>query len=124
MLDPNGKSTYFSNILFDHAKSIGSNFYTEMILFKYFSLLNDFGLNYKYVYVNKWNPNKCVINKRFDNEYILSGHCVITTLMIIHLISIQKLTPQYIFEMLSKLSDDELLFLIKEYTLGIYSLLK
>lgn len=119
MLDPNGQSTYLDSVL---CKS-NTNEYVEYALSKYTDLLKIYGLDYKYEHAHQWNPNNYAINKWFANEYIGRGHCVVTTLMIIHLIAIHNFTPMNVFEKLSNLSEDELLYIIKEYTMGIYNLL-
>lgn len=118
MIDPNGKSDFF-----DHVFHEPTNFYVETILSKYFGELNRLGLKYEYVYTQDWNPSKMALNKNFKDKYIGSGHCVITTLMLIHLISIFNINPQDAFNMITNLSEDEISYLIKEYTVGIYMVL-
>lgn len=118
MIDPNGKSDFF-----DHIFHQETNFYVENMLSKYFMELNKFGIDYKYIYTSEWNPYKISLNKNFKNALIGSGHCVITTLMLIHLINIFNLNPHDAFSMISKLSEDEILYLIKEYSVGIYAIL-
>ena len=118
MIDPNGKSDYLDNVFMEQ-----TNFYVETLLSKYFSELNKFGLEYKYIYSASWNEKQISINKKFDNNFIGNGHCVITTLMLIHLIITFDVKPDIVFELLNNLSNDELLFLIKEYSLGVYNIL-
>lgn len=119
MIDPNGRSTYFDSIFNEL-----TNPYVEMMLSRYFSELIKFGLEYSYVDTMTWNPDTMIINKTTDNDYVGSGNCVVTALMLIHLISVHNFAPEVAFERLSKLSKEELLYLIKEYSLGIYSLMK
>lgn len=118
MIDPNGKSTYFDGVFHEP-----TNFYIETILSKYFLELKKFGLEYKYMYSADWNTKKIAINKHFNNDIIGQGHCVITTLMLINLITLMDIKPNVAFEMLNKLSSDEIIFFIKEYSIGVYNIL-
>lgn len=118
MIDPNGKSDFF-----DHIFHQETNFFVENMLSKYFAELGKFGLNYKYIYAADWNPHKISLNKSFKNACIGSGHCVITSLMLIHLINSFNLNPKNAFDMISNLSEDEILYLIKEYSVGVYAML-
>jgi len=116
-IDPNGKSDYFNNI-FDNDMS----FEIDTLLCNYFSDLKIFNINYEYIYSHVWNNKKIALNISFKNEYVGSGHCVIFSLMLIHLISVLKISSNKAFEMFSTLSESEILFLIKEYSIGMYNI--
>ncbi len=118
VIDPNGKPT-FLNELFD--TDLSSEI--ETMLTKYFSELKNFDLNYKYVCISEWNKNNICINRTFNNELIGSGNCVVTTLLIVQVICSLSLTAKEIFRSFEKLSDEELMFLIKTYSSGIYNTL-
>ena len=118
MLDPNGKSTFFNSVL-----DFDTNVYVECMLIKYLNQLSDLGLKYTFMCSKTWNQKNICINKNFKNSPIGSGHCVILTLMLAHLLITNKCHPSIIYDMFKHLTDDEVLFLIKEYSLGIHNLL-
>ncbi len=118
MIDPNGKSDYFDSIFLEKTHR-----YVENLLSNYFLELNKFGLDYKYVHMSSWNSKNIVINRNFNSEYISNGNCVVTTLMLIHLIVMFEINPVDAFILLNNLSNDELLYIIKEYSIGIYNIL-
>lgn len=119
MIDPNGKSDFFDSVFMQE-----TNFYVEIMLSKYFSQLEKFGLNYKYVYVNEWNKENIALNKNFKNDYIGTGNCVIITLLIINILTIFNIQPGDAFVLINNLSNDELLYFIKQYSLGVYNILR
>lgn len=119
MVDSNGKSTYF-----DHLLGQKLNQYIELMLLNYVNELNNLGFSYQYIFVNEWNNKEMYFNKYFDNQYIGIGHCLILTLMISNVMTQFNMDPKDAFELLSQLNDDELLFLIKEYGLGIYNMMR
>ena len=51
------------------------------------------------------------------------GNSVVVSFTIIHLIATLDYEPQKIYEVLKDLSDDELLYMIREYSSGIYNIL-
>lgn len=118
LIDPNGFPTYFNELF-----GIDMSYMIEKLLYEYFLELKKFGFNYEYIFTYQWNPNCICLNKIFpDNNYIGSGHCVILTILIFHLINVFNYNPIEIYEMLNKLSDEELLYIIKNYTTTIYKL--
>jgi len=120
LLDPNGRPEYFNNII-----GFNVGYQLERIVKSYFDNLCEFyGYDYQYKFVDKWNHKQYVINKTFDNKYIGSGHCVILSFIIAHIISKTYLEPGEVYKILKQLWDDEILLIIKDYTLGAYSLVK
>lgn len=120
MIDPNGKSDFLDNVFHET-----TNYYVETLLSNYFSELNKLGgLNYRYVPTVEWNNKKIAINKKVNNDYVGGGNCVVITLMLIHLIVAYSANPINAFEMLHNLSEEELLYIIKEYSLGVYNILR
>lgn len=119
MMDSNGKSTYFDQLL-----SQQMNQFVEFMLISYIEELNKLGFTYKFVSTVEWNIKNIHMNKNFKNDYIGTGHCVILTLMISHIMVQLNITLKESFEKLSKLTDDELLFLIKEYGQGLYNMMR
>ena len=119
MIDPNGKSTYFDNIFHEYM-----NQYIEHMLSQFIGELNKYGLVYKYIYANMWNRNTICINKHYNNKYIGTGHCVILSLMIANLIVVCNTSPKDIYDLFNNMFEDEILFIIKEYSLGVYNMLK
>lgn len=113
LVDPNGKPSYFDNVL-----KLNVCNKIEDMLSKYFEMID-----IVFIPSSEWNPNNIVINKHFQNQCIGSGHCSILTIMISHLLFETNETPQKIFEVLGGLNNDELLFIIKSYSIYIYQLL-
>ena len=118
LIDPNGSPTYFNDIF-----NFQVNYEIENMVENYFAQLKFFDLNYEYVHIGKWNPFNIVLNKRFKENEIGSGHCVVVSFTIIHLIATLDYEPHKIYEVLKDLSDDELLYMIREYSSGIYNIL-
>ena len=119
LLDPNGSPGYFNNIL-----DVNISFYIENMISKYINELKKFNMEYKYIYSENWNNNKNIINKSFENDFIGSGHCVAFSLMISHLMTRFEIEPSELYKILSNLSDDEKLYLFKQYTLGLFNISK
>jgi len=85
----------------------------------YFNIFNiTFGEKYKYIYQEEWlNNNKCILNtSKLSNDTVNSGHCMIFTLLISHLISTEKLELNDIITELNKIKKEELLDIIMGYT--------
>jgi len=140
--DPNGSSTFFNSIFVDEAKKQGLTGDLDDLYFDgstainnlfvgYFKDINDkVGLNIKFVPSTSWNPKKYVLNPSFDKNVLIgSGHCVITTILFMHLlnstsqdINVKDITT--IFNMLGSLEDDELIYIINGYSCGIYNIMR
>lgn len=119
LLEPNGKPSFFNNLMnYDIGKKL------ETMITNYFNELNIFGTNFKYISVNNWNQKNIHLNKDFDNHLIGTGHCAILSLLLAHLAMNINMKPKDIYDLLGNLSDEEILFIIKEYSCGIYHLLK
>ncbi|ARF11792.1 hypothetical protein Klosneuvirus_2_228 [Klosneuvirus KNV1] len=119
MADSNGKSTYFDQLL-----GQPMNQYIEYMLSNYIKDINNLGLSYQYVFIDEWNAKNLHMNKHFKNSYVGVGHCLILSLMISHVMTQFAIIPKDAFELLAQLEDEELLFLIKEYGLGLYNMLR
>ena len=117
LIDPNGRPSYFNKI---HGTNM--EFAIDTMLSKYFAKLQKFGVDYKYVHSNVWNKKNIYLNKRFHNTVVGSGHYVPLTYILIHILSAGDYDILFTYELLKMLSDEELLFLIKNYSLGIYNL--
>ena len=117
MLDPNGRSTFFNSIF-----GQDMNYYVELILAKYVAELSSYGLEYEYITCDRWNKDEIVLNKHFKNDVLDPGHCVITTLLLIHMVN-TYIDPSLAIQMFKHLTDDELLYFIREYSIGVYQLL-
>lgn len=117
LIDPNGSPDYFNNI-FD----IDLSFLVEKMLHNYFLELNMLNYNFKYEFIGSWNNKRLAINTNFKETYIGSGHCVVLTFILAHVISILKCHPLDAYIMLKELSEEELLYIIKDYTSAIFNL--
>jgi hypothetical protein len=150
LFDPNGRSTYF-NYMFVHQvlgdqknktpeepldlskidKDLINELYIEGdkliddMLSGYVKLLNDM-FDTKYIFESSyvWNPKKFAINPHFANSLIGSGHCVITTILILHYLHVTNMDITDVFSKFGNLNQTELLYLINAYTLGIFNIVK
>jgi hypothetical protein len=114
LIDPNGHPEYFNDILdFNIVPKI------ELLFKNYFAELVQLGLKLEYVPVTEWNPYNIGLNKKFKITNIGSGHCVVLTLVLCHIITSQQLEPMEAYQLLGKLDDGELLMVISCYTQGI-----
>lgn len=101
---------------------------TEPIVENMFKLyIDDFnnatGSTYSFVPRHKWNPRSFTVNKSYKDAVIGSGHCVALSTMIANYCHNKKSLPIEIYELLSKLSQFEIIELINSYSLGLYNVL-
>ena len=109
-VDPNGFPSYFNNILkYNVTQKI------ESMFAEYFSLAG-----YHYKKTDEWNQHKIAINIRYDNNFIKTGNCVASTIMLGHLLCVTELTPKELYLELKKLSNDEMKVIIFKYTTIMY----
>lgn len=125
LFDPNGNFSYFDNSIYNFDENNTINSIDRLIQY-YCAELNGIGINVKYITLNGWNPNKNIVNRHFPISEIGHGHCVIAMLIIIQLlanIDFQNETFEFqdICDMFSSLKDDELLSIINNYTIMLYS---
>jgi len=114
LVDPNGKPTYFDNIL---AMDISSMI--EDLLVNYFE-----SIDYTFVKSSVWNKNKIYLNKNFGDVGIESGNCMILGIMMCNMIYITDIDPNELFQIFNKLSSHELAYFIKQYSIGMYNVLE
>ena len=119
LIDPNGHPKYFNQILGqDTVTTIESAF------IQYLQEVKKTGLKLKYISVRKWNPNNLVLNRVFKETQIGTGHCVVLTLILIHLLCNQIDKPDEAYRLLRSLSDNELLLVISAYTRGVITIIR
>jgi hypothetical protein len=119
LLDPNGTASYFNSVTsLDIVQNI------EETLKNYFNLVNLAGYQFEFRFSSKWNSNRFSINNEFKNENVGSGHCLILTIMLCHLVNEYNKKPCEAFNLMRNLNTEELLFLITQYYCGLYSILK
>lgn len=141
--DPNGKSSYFDDLMIQQAKKTKEEWMTEE-LFKefygesyinseplieklltfYINELNDsFGLKYEFVPRANYNKMSYSINKTYDKETVIgSGHCMILSIMIAHYLSSNS-EVEHIFSDFGKLGAEEKVQLISSYSVGVYNVI-
>lgn len=141
--DPNGKSSYFDNMILKYAEKNKEEWMTEEIFKEFYEdshidseqkieklitfyineLNNAFGLEYKFIKRSKYNSMCHSINKS-DNESTIigSGHCMILSIMIAHYLS-SNANIEDIFNHFGKLLKDEKVQLISSYSVGIYNVI-
>jgi hypothetical protein len=120
LMDPNGSPTYFNNIF-----EANIDVMLEKMLHNYFAELKSVGYEFRYEFIGSWNKGGLYLNGELKNEYIGSGHCVIWTFILAHLISHNKYSnPIEAYKLLTSLSEEERLYIIKEYTMGVFCLFR
>jgi hypothetical protein len=127
-LDPNGKTTYFDSvhkfISSDNFISIDTNERLDRLMNTYIDSFNlEWGLNYKFISSREWNPAGYVLNRTFSSSDIGTGHCVISIIMLTHLLALTGDTIKKIYEMIASMSDTETLYVINCYTAHMISLM-
>jgi hypothetical protein len=124
LFDPNGKSTFFNDILLRKICGIDKkeknfNFekidislkneyyidvskYVDLLLQEYIRNINrDFGSVYEYIPSSLWNPHRHVINRiELNKSLIGTGHCVVASVLFVHYLVITNETSD------SKISAD------------------
>ena len=120
LVDPNESGSFFENYM-----EIKSTDIVETCLDNYFSQLKMYGLiGYRFIRSHEWNKNTISLNSNKLDIYGLgSGHCVILSVLIIHICNLFNITPTKTYEILHKLTKDELMFIISGYMIGIYNIL-
>jgi hypothetical protein len=116
-LEPNGNPSFFDSLM---SYNIGDKL--EEMLTGYFNEMSVYDCHYKYIPTKQWNNKNIYLNKQFNQKTIGSGHCAILSLFLGHL-SLYY-TPEDMFKRMETLSDEEIEFLITEYSAGIYNILK
>jgi hypothetical protein len=136
LYDPNGNTTFFNNIFSEEATKHGMKYTNDLYfdghiainkLFEgYFDdLKTRLGTTIKFVPSDKWNPNKYVLNPSFSSKVVIgSGHCVITTIMLIHVLHLTQEDLSLVFKELGKLSDEQLIYVINGYSCSVHNLMK
>lgn len=140
LYDPNGRSTYFNDIVIDAFiknnkmkkeeldKELMRELYIETsdlvdkLMEGYLNEINKvFNVKYTFISSRTWNKYNRVINKSFNNSVIGSGHCVITTIMLLHYLSLTEDELKIVFENITKLNDEELIYIINCYSNWMYN---
>lgn len=92
----------------------------DTLLQTYFNKVGEIlGVKYNYIKSSVWNPKRKAINRDFQKSDIGTGHCVMTTYMMFHYLFLTNKDLEEANDILTSLSDDELLYIINGYTLGI-----
>ncbi len=137
--DPNGKTSFFDNILIVHSKknktddwmaSYYSDMYInceEMIEKLMAFYVNDFntatGMTYKFIPRQVWNRLGHGLNRQLGDSLIGSGHCVITATLIMNYLHTTNADIRAFFDSVGKLTQNELVEIINAYSSGIYQML-
>lgn len=141
--DPNGKTSFFDNMLIKYAEKnkeewmteeifkelyensfIDSEQHIESLMEFYINKLNmSFNLNYKFVKRVTYNKNGNTINQKYNKDILIgSGHCMIISIMIANYLSSNS-NIEEIFELFGKLSIEEKVQLISSYSVGIHNVI-
>lgn len=113
LLDPNGKASYFNRIINNVDNLI------ESYIDQYFNMINTiFQTDYKYIKTNIWNSKNICINDT-SNIKLSSGDCMTISLMLCQIIKNLEITPETLYTKLKDMSDDEIVSLIRSYSLGL-----
>lgn len=121
LVDPNGSLSYFDTVL-----GFRLTPYIEYLIKNFFEQLNEFTeITFSYKFINTWNPTYISINNTYDSNYIAgSGHCVVSSIILAHLISTWKCNPGEVYKKIKSMSTDEWLHIIQLYTTGLFTMIK
>jgi hypothetical protein len=127
-LDPNGRTTYFNNVhkfvTSEKSTLIDTNERLDKLMNVYINSFNlEWNLNYKFISSREWNPEDYVLNRTFSSSDIGTGHCVISIIMLTHLLALTGDTIKKIYGMLASMSDTETLYVINCYTAHMIKLM-
>jgi len=118
LVDPNGYSDYYNRDI-DMAGLI------DKALDLYFSSFKENGFPLEYVYSKSWNPNKLSLNGNSLEKYSIgSGQCVALSVLIVHLKITLDIDIIDVYKKMSKLHEDEKVYLISSYIASISKLMK
>ena len=124
LIDPNGFSYYFDSFLKTIQQDENeSERLVESLIQGYIHEINKLGIDFKFISRKIWNKNKLVTNRYFKTPEISRGHCVICVLMLMHLLSDTQHDPQEILLQFKNLTDDLLISLINDYTIGLHRII-
>ena len=127
MVEPNGKQTFFNihtsdNQEFDITMAIDTclEYYFKSIPF-----MSETKYRHNYLCETVKYTSASNMNVMENGVYTIgNGHCVIITIMVLHLLHLDPTTTlTKVFEDFSRLEDDERAFLIGNYSSSIYKLL-
>ena len=113
LLEPNGRPSYFNNIMGNIENEI------ESFFDKYFQQINEmFGTKYEYIKTNTWNPTNIVLNNT-SNVKLSNGDCMTISMILCQIIKTLELNPTTLYNEFKKLSDNESVAIIRSYSIGL-----
>jgi hypothetical protein len=137
IMDPNGESSFFNDVMILHAKKNKTFKDTELEMMSAHMIINseqliniyikklniDFGLTYEFISRTIWNPLNLVLNKHLDNSGIPGGNCVIiSTILMYYLINKQsELIEPY--KLLSEISSEQMIQIINGCSVGMCNIM-
>ena len=142
LFDPNGKNTYFNNFFVDYYVNysdenyedklknsskykIDTQYFMELFFKQYFDDFNKISnIKFQFVKCSLWNENNVSLNRKFQNSFIGTGHCVITTHLFGHYLITSQDDIDYVIKLFGDINDHDLLNLINEYYIGVTNILK
>jgi hypothetical protein len=77
------------------------------------------GGQWTYVPQEDWNPYGLCVNQNIAASQVGNGYCVVTTLMLLHVLELTQQTPDLVVRKFASLSPDQLLSLIVSYNAGL-----
>ncbi len=144
MVDPNGRSSFFDNMLIKYIEKTGNKELEGVMLNSLYNNLHIDGvnlvnklieqyvhefnfmssINFRFIPSSDWNKNNLVINRTFPKSCVInSGNCVMMTTLLIHLTHLfQDKEIKEIYHTIAEMPDEELIHLINGYSVGVYNL--
>jgi hypothetical protein len=138
-IDPNGITTYFDRLLIDlftyHNKDIlllplndiiiNTEKLVEILFQTYIADLNSkFDTKFEFVSKQIWNKSGFSVNKSLSTSVIGVGHCVISTILINHLLHMSQSDISVIIKTLGCMPIEANIEIINNYSIGITDLVK
>lgn len=139
LMDPNGKTSYYDDVLIRFSKSISDlhipdEFIREMyidssskinkLMSCYVDDLNKYlDTKLRFVPNTEWNVMGKALNRKLGDGVIQSGNCVAMTIFLMHYLTLTQSSLKSVYSAILKYSDTELSHIIDSYSLSIYNLL-
>lgn len=138
LMDPNGKTSYYDNILVRFSKNntdlhipdefiedmyIDSSFKIDQLFKCYLDDINKY-LDHPLKFISSfdWNPLRGVLNRKLSDGITDSGNCVAITIFLMHYLSLTNSSLINVYKQLLKYTDEELSSIINSYSLSICNL--
>lgn len=139
LFDPNGRTTYFNDIMLryymDKGIELPPDIQQEMVIDTTFKIndmmsmyvedinksMTDSNKHYRFVDYSTWNPNLSVINQTFEDE--LNGFCVTLNLMVCRLMNTTNNSIYNVYDTIAKMNQKEFRRYLSKFSKDLFNAL-